>query len=71
MLQVRTLSPNPIEDQKKKGLCPLNRAKTKKKVFTERKPKKGLYSAGIWDLFVLTATFSFNHPDAYSQWRER
>ena len=26
-----------------------------------------MYSAGIWDLLLLTATFSSNHPDAY--WR--
>ena len=25
-----------------------------------------LYSAKIWDLLVLTATFLPNHPDAYS-----
>ena len=56
MHQVQMLSTNSIEDQKKR------------KVFT-----------AIWyytrpefcDLFVLIATFSSNHPDAYSQWRER
>ena len=30
-----------------------------------------LYSPGICSLFVPTATFSSNHPDAYSQLRER
>ena len=30
-----------------------------------------LFSRGICDLFVPTATFSSNHPDAYSQLRER
>ena len=29
------------------------------------------FSAEFWDLFVLTATFSSDHPDAYSEWRER
>ena len=43
-----------------------------------KKKKKKVFTA-IWyyirpefcDLFVLRATFSSNHPDAYSQWRER
>ena len=30
-----------------------------------------VYSAGIRDLFLLTTTFSSNHPGAYFQWRER
>ena len=67
-----------MEDQKKnkkkglhrklKGFYPLNRVKTKKKGLHLRLV---LYSAGIWDLFVLTATLSSDHPDAYSQGRER
>ena len=82
MLQVQMLSPNSIEDQKKKkgkkglqrklkGFCALNRVKTKEK----KKEKKVFsaiwyytYSDTIWVLFVLTATFLSIHPDAYSQW---
>ena len=54
--------------RKLKGFCLINRVKTKKK-------KEGLhrnlvlFSARIWDLFVLTATFSSDHPDPYSQQR--
>ena len=43
--------------------------------FDSRPKKKGLRrnlvqnSAGIWDLLVLTATFSSDRPDASLQWR--
>ena len=75
MLQVQILSPNSIEVKKKglhrntDGLCPRNRVENKNK--KDLHPNLVRYLAGIWDLFVLTATFLSDHPDPYPQWRER
>ena len=52
--------------RKLKRVCRLNRVKINKSLHYNLV----LYSAGIWDLLVLTATFLSNHPNAYSQWRE-
>ena len=52
--------------RKLKGFCPLNEVKTE----TEKGLHRNLVlcSAGIWDLFVLTGTFSSDHPALKSRW---
>ena len=74
LLYVQMFSPNTIEDQSKKRSSPKFEGVLSPNSIENQK-KKGLhrsfllYSAGIWDLLVLTATFSSNHPVAYSLWR--
>ena len=52
--------------QKLKGFCPIKSSEDKKNLHRNL----ALYSAETWNLFVLTATFSYsNHPDASFQWR--
>ena len=60
------LSPNSIGDQKKglyQKLQEFNSIEDQKKGLHRNLI---LYSAENWNLIVLTATFSSNHPDAYS-----
>ena len=76
LLQVQMLSPSSMEDQKKnvfkkiEGILSPNLIEDQKKKRKKEKKSTPQYSAGIGDLFVLTAAFSSNHPNAYSQWRE-
>ena len=56
MIQVQILSPDSIENQNKK---------TKKKRLHGH---LSLYSAGTWNLFLLTGIFLSTHPAMISRW---
>ena len=71
MLQVQILSPNSTADQAKKRPSPKIKRFLSSKSIEDQITVMVSFSAEFWDLFVLTATFSSDHPDAYSQWRDR
>ena len=72
LLQVQMPFPNSIENQKNKSSPKIEGILLPNLVEDQKNKKKGLhrnlvlYSARIRDLFVLTAPFSSNHPDASS-----
>ena len=69
--RIRLKTKNKRSSSKFEGILSPNSVKDRKK----KQKRKGLHrnltpsSAGLWDLSVLRANFSSNHPDAHSPWR--